>query len=215
MKRYLLLTLLLGGLFLSPGVSQTSLAPIVGVELFTTLIEEGREPDFRPIAQERDTRFAAIYGIACHQQLFPRLSASFSVMYAKKDFNKKTLGFFSYFYSRHQITRWDYSLYGHYNIWKGLNLGAGGTYSTMSIPFAVPQGFLPNQREAYWIGCSLGYQYKNFWLELRHNQGVKTRHIYGDHFFFQEPPSSTALTLRYLFQVLPLKNRRKEKCPEF
>jgi hypothetical protein len=215
MKRYAFLALLLGGLFIPPAVSQTSLAPIVGVELFTTLIEEVREPDFRPIAQEKDTRFTAIYGIACHQQLFPRFSASFSVMYAEKDFNKKALGFFSYIYSRHQITRWDYSLYGHYNIWKGLNLGAGGTYSTMSIPFAVPQGVLPNQREAYWIGCSLTYQYKNFWLELRHNQGVKTRHIYGDRFFFQEPPTSTALTLRYHFQVLPLKNRRKEKCPEF
>ena len=215
MKRYLFLALLLSGLFILPAVSQTSLAPIVGVELFTTFLEEGREPGFDLNAEKRDTRFAAIYGIACHQQLFPRFSASFSVMHAKKDFNTRIWGFVGYSYLRHEITRWDYSVYGHYNIWKGLNLGAGGTYSTISIPFAVPKGFLPNQREAYWLGGSIAYQYKNFWLELRHNQGVKTRHIYGDRFFFQEPPSSTALTLRYLFQVLPLKNRRKEKCPEF
>ncbi|NBC07529.1 MAG: hypothetical protein GVY26_10080 [Bacteroidetes bacterium] len=137
-------------------------------------------------------------------------------MYTKKDFNTRDWGFVGYSYLRNQITRWDYSVHGHYKIWKGLNLGAGGTYSAVDVSYyAAPEWFPTTEKEAYWIGGSIAYQYKNFWLELRHNQGVKTRHIHGEHFFFQEPPTSTALTLRYLFQVLPLKNRRKEKCPEF
>ncbi|NBC05720.1 MAG: hypothetical protein GVY26_00825 [Bacteroidetes bacterium] len=90
----------------------------------------------------------------------------------------------------------------------------------MKVFSYLDQNNLPKEvKEVYWAGASLAYQYGDFWLELRYNHGLKTRSIVsnGDtqDYFFRSPPTSTALTLRYHFQVLPLKNRRKEKCPEF
>jgi hypothetical protein len=195
---------------------QTYLAPTVGMDYFQTHIET--DPFYHITPQ--DNRIAFTYGGQLQQEISKKITVGLSVMHVAKDFNGLFWGFVGATKIKSRISRMDYSVWGYYYALENLYFGAGGTYSNMDMFSYLDRDNIPAEvKETYWTGASLAYRYGNFWLELRYNHGLKTRSIIsnGDtqDYFFRSPPSSTALTLRYLFQVLPLKNRRKEKCPEF
>ena len=135
--RYLILSLLFCSHLAVLGISQTYLAPVVGTDLFQTYIEQGREPGFGLSAEKEDIRFVPIFGVALQQQVVNRFSLSFNLMYTRKDFNMRDWGFSGYSYSRSHIRHWDYSIMAKYNIWKGLHIGVGCTYSNIDVFYYI------------------------------------------------------------------------------
>ena len=196
---------------------QTCIAPMIGIDYFQTHLET--DPFYEVTPQ--DSRAAFIYGGQLQQNISDKIAIGLSMMHVGKDFNGLFLGTLGYSKIKSRISRLDYSIWGYCNLLENLHFGAGGTYSDLEVfSYLDRNNNLPTQsKEAYWAGASIAYRYGDFWLELRHNHGLKTNssvdNIYAQSYFFRSPPSSTALTLRYHFQILPLKNRRKEKCPEF